>query len=283
VKNSEGIYVSCLDGYIHYLDKDPSGEFRISKSLKAGSAVTGLALSEDNTLFAVIYTCPLEEWKTTGGSVYRVDAELNSAEKISENFPAMNGICFDGLGNLYFTSSNFNFINPEGKIFRMNRGIDGAFGRPVPYFENVGLANGLYYDATRNIIYFSNTTGGIYEFTPGDSTFNEVYLKLKFMESCDDLCSDISGNIWMTDPGQATVKMYNPGTGRLFRFNIEGFGQASSCRIRSENGMEMIYISELSKLNKPMSQIFNGRGVLAVPAQTLLKLMEPVLINKTSE
>jgi len=84
----------------------------------------------------------------------------------------------------------------------------------------------------------------------------------------------------MTDPVYSTVKMYNPGTNRLVRFSITGIGQTSSCRIRSEAGQEMLYISELKKSHQLMSDNFDGRGVLVVPAQSLLQLLEPILIDQ---
>jgi sugar lactone lactonase YvrE len=156
---------------------------------------------------------------------------------------------------------------------------DGMFQSPEPFISDAGLANGLFYDHNQDKIFFSNTIGGAYEFTPEENVLKAVYLKMRFMEACDDLCTDISGNIWMTDPGHSTVKMFNPGTSRLTRFIIEGTGQASSCRIRSENGREMLYITELKKSQQPMSDNFNGRGVLIIPAQSLLKFMEPQLIK----
>jgi sugar lactone lactonase YvrE len=281
-KDSTGVYVSCLDGYIHYLTPDASGELRISKSFKAGTAVTGLAMSANGSLYAGVYTCPLKEWKTTGGAIHRFALDFSAIEKITENYPALNGICIDKQGNLYFASSNFDFLRPDGKVYRMLYDNNGYFKPAEPYISDAGGANGMYYDRFQDKIFFSNTLGGIYEFTSEENVLKEVYLKLRFMEACDDLCTDIGGNVWMTDPGQSTVKMFNPGTNRLVRFNIEGFGQASSCRIRSENGREMIYISELKQSQQPMSENFDGRGVLVVPAQTLLKLLEPVLINKTT-
>jgi sugar lactone lactonase YvrE len=281
-KDSTGVYVSCLDGNIHYLSPEPSGGFRISKSFKAGEAVTGLAISADGSLYAAVSTVPMKEWLTTGGSIYRIARDLSSKGKITENYPAMNGICADSQGNLYFASSNFNLFHPDGKVYRMISNENGLFSPPEPYILDAGGANGLYYDQLQDKIFFSNTLGGIYEFTSQDNTLKEVYLKLKFLEACDDLCTDISGNVWMTDPQHSTVKMFNPGTNRLVRFNIEGFGQASSCRIRSENGREMLYITELKLSHSPVSTDFNGRGVLVVPAQSLLKLLEPQLINNSN-
>ncbi|NTV84354.1 MAG: SMP-30/gluconolactonase/LRE family protein [Bacteroidales bacterium] len=279
VRDTNGVYVSCLDGHIHHIGPDQSGDFKIIKSFKAGEVVTGLAMSDDGRLYAAVCVHHMDEWRTRGGSVYRVSNDLAGMERISTDFPSMNGICFDGKGNLYFTSSNFNFFHPDGKVYRMLSDGDGLFRSPEPYILNAGGANGLFYDDFQDEIFFSNTLGGIYKFTSQDNNLNAVYLKLRFMEACDDLCTDISGNIWMTDPGQGTVKMFNPGTNRLVRFNIKGIGQASSCRIRSENGREMLYITELKQSQSPMSSEFNGRGVLIVPAQSLLRLLEPLLIH----
>ena len=252
----------------------------IAKSFKAGEAVMGLAMSAKGDLFAAVSTVSLEEWFKTGAAINSVARDLTSKEIITANYPCMNGICIDRKGDLYFTSDTFNLLSPKGLVYRMSANEDDSFDTPVPYITDAGAANGLYYDAFQDKIFLSNTLVGIYEFTPEDAALKEVYLKLRFMEACDDLCTDISGNVWMTDPGQSTVKMFNPGTNRLMRFNILGIGQASSCRIRSENGIEMLYIAELKQSQQPMSDDFNGRGVLVVPAQSLLRLLEPVLIKE---
>ena len=278
--NSTGVYVSCLDGRIHYLDSDRSGNMAIRKSFKAGNAVMGLSVDKEGSLIAAVCNNSRKEWRTKGGSLYRVSRDLVTMEKISEDFPSLNGICFDSAGNIYFASSNFNIFNPDGTIYKMLYDGDGIFRSPEPFIKDAGLANGLYYDHFQDKIFFSNTMSGVYEFSPGENILKDVYLKLRFMEACDDLCTDISGNVWMTDPGYSTIKMFNPGTSYLVRFMIEGIGQTSSCRIRSENGREMLYITELKKTHQPMSANFDGRGVLIIPAQSLLKLLEPQLIKK---
>jgi sugar lactone lactonase YvrE len=276
---SKGVYVSCLDGRIYYLDKDPSGILGIHKSLMAGNAVTGLAVDKQGNLVAAVCNNSLKEWRTKGAGLFRISRDLVTMERISGDFPSMNGICADSAGNLYFNSSNFNIFRPEGSIYRMLYKGEGRFQDPEPFIRDVGLANGLYYDHFQDKIFFSNTLGGVYEFSSKVSVLKGVYLKLRFMEACDDLCTDIGGNVWMTDPGYGTIKMFNPGTSRLVRFVIEGIGQTSSCRIRSEEGREMLYITELKKNHQPMSENFDGRGVLVIPAQSLLKLLEP-LLNK---
>jgi sugar lactone lactonase YvrE len=279
-KESLGVYISCLDGYIHYLCPGPSGDLVISKSFKAGEAVTGLAMEGENSLIAAVSTYPINEWKTRGGAMYRLAKDFTTMERISEDFPSLNGICIDNEENLYFASSNFDIFKPSGSIYRMSFKGNAQYQSPDLYIRDAGLANGLFFDPVQDKIFFSNTIGGVFEFSSKDKALKEVYLKVRFMEACDDMCTDISGNVWMTDPGHSTVKMYNPGTDRLTRFVIEGFGQASSCRIRSENGMEMIYITELKQSQQPASGDYNGRGVLIVPAQSLIRLLEPLMTDK---
>ncbi|MCU0370143.1 MAG: SMP-30/gluconolactonase/LRE family protein [Bacteroidales bacterium] len=271
-----GLFVSCLDGFIHYLDTGLSGNLAIRKSFRAGQVVTGMSLDKNGNLVAAVCTAPAEEWKTRGGALYLVSGDLERMERLTGDYPAMNGICIDRDGNLYFTSSNFNFFRPEGTIYRMLYKSEGSFQEPEPFIRDAGLANGLYFDRAQEKAFFSNTMGGVYEFIPGDASLKAIYLKTRFMEACDDLCTDISGNIWMTDPGQSTVKMFNPGTNRLTRFVIKGIGQTSSCRIRSENGREMLYITELKQSQHPLSDVFDGRGVLVVPAQALLGRLQPL-------
>ena len=120
-KEGEGVYVSCLDGNIHYLVPVADEGFKILKSFRAGEAVMGMAFSADGELYAAVSKAPLKEWSEKGGGVYRITANLSSAERISEDFPSMNGICVDGSGDLYFTSSNFNLLRQRSHFHNESR------------------------------------------------------------------------------------------------------------------------------------------------------------------
>lgn len=273
-----GIYVSCLDGNLHYLNGTGTQDLAVLKSVKPGSQAMGLAFGTDGMLYAAIGSGKQEEWMSRGGGIYRFSRDLDFYERVTNDYPAINGVACDSSGNIYFASGNFNFLNPEGWVYRLSAAPGQPVSTPELIFHDAGISNGLYYDKNLDKILYSNTIVGVYEFAPGHPGLKEVYLKLRFMEACDDLCTDISGNVWMTDPGYSTVKMYNPGTSRLVRFNIKGIGQTSSCRIRTENGVEMLYITELKTSQKPMSKEFDGRGVLVVPTSSLIRLLEPLLI-----
>jgi sugar lactone lactonase YvrE len=277
--DNRGFFISSLDGTITYLSRQPGQAPSVQKSYKAGTAVMGLSVDMMGGLFAAVSAESSVDPGSWDAGLYRVTNGLDGLERISQDFPSMNGICFDGAGNLYFTSSNFSYLNPKGDIYRMERKESGSYGSPEVFIAGIGLANGLYYDGLQDRIYFSNTIGGVYSFTPGIPDYRVEYLKISFLEACDDLCTDSGGNIWMTDPGNSTVKMYNPGTNRLVRFTIAGMGQASSCRIRVENGLDILYITELKTSTQPMSENFDGRGVFIVPAQSLIRLLEPYLIK----
>lgn len=267
--------VTTLDGRIHCLDGPDYLSLEIQQTFIAGTSAHGITRVSDSAFAVILNSHGMDEWVNVGAALHLLELPEGGMHPISDDFPAANGVCTDNLGNLYFSSSNFSFLSPEGTIFFVQRGTDGSFAAPAPYFANAGLANGMFYDSHEDRIYFSNTMGGVYSFVPGEQEYREEFLKTRFMEACDDLCTDIAGNLWMTDPGYSTVKLFNPGTGVLTRFVIRGVGQTSSCRIRNEQGTEMIYITELKSKQAPVSKKFDGRGVLVIPARDLLRYIQP--------
>ena len=277
--SSLAFYVTDLNGSIHHCDTLPGGGLGIIKSLPAGSRAFGIDKGPDGSFYAAI-TGPGKDWKTDGASIYRVSPELDSLVRLTDDFRAMNGVACDDGRMLYFASSNFRTFNPKGALYQARLNDDGSMATPQIVFDDPGLYNGLCYDPRQDLLFFSNTIGGAYCFSPGDTNFKEVFLKTRFMEACDDLCTDVAGNVWMTDPGYSTIKMFNPGTNRLIRFNIIGIGQTSSVRIRNEQGHEVLYMTELKRTHQPASDVFDGRGVFVIPARSLLARMETYIKMK---
>jgi hypothetical protein len=272
--HSSRIYVTTLDGFIYLLDMGSGDTFSVVRSKRIDTMALGIDKGPDQNLYVAATPYEYDGWKRTGGSIYRVDMGLDSAVKITGEYPCINGVAFDNQGNLYFASSNMHILRPKGVLYRMEKTDSTHLAAPQPFLKVKGLMNGLYCNHEWDQLVFSTTVGGVYAFIPGSNLYDDIYLKTKFMEITDDLCTDVSGNLWMTDPGNGTIKMFNPGTSRLTRFYIDGIGQTSSCRIRTEDNREMIYITELKQLQVPTSKIFDGRGVLIVPAQSLLALLK---------
>lgn len=75
----------------------------------------------------------------------------------------------------------------------------------------------------------------------------------------------------MTDPGDGFLKMYDVPSKTIVRYKISGIGQTSSCRIRDEHGAEIIYVTELKQTRNAMSKVFDGRGLVIIPLESLVK------------
>lgn len=269
---SSRVYVTDLSGYVHLLEGPSWKSMKLVKSKRIGTITLGIDKGPYGYLYLAASEHPLEEWMTKGGAIYRVDQQLNNAVRITDDYSAINGMAFDSRGNLYFASCTFNVLNPDGQIYRMRATVAGSTTPPEVFIDNAGLANGLFYDANENIVYFSNTLEGIFTFRPEKAELRELYYKTRFMEGTDDLCTDRKGRVWAADPGNSFLKMYDPEKRVITRYVVEGIGQTSSCRIRVEKGEEIIYVTELKEVQDLMAQVFNGRGIAIVPLHSLMEL-----------
>lgn len=262
-QQSLSVYVSDIAGYITYLDGNSYNDLKIIKRVKKGKMIFGLAKSADNYIYAGISNYDVEGWRENGGSIYRLSSNLEEYVKITSEYPGINGIAIDNNSNLYFSSSNFDFISPKGNIYRIK--INDHENKPSIYIENVGLANGLYFDPLSNNILYSDTITGIYSFTFDNPKLKKVFEINRFWGAIDDLGVDSNGRIWMTDPGNSTFQCFDPNSNTLISFFVKGIGETSSCRIRKENNEDILYVSELNfKGNN-----YDGRGVFIIPVKSL--------------
>jgi sugar lactone lactonase YvrE len=268
---SERVYVTDLHGTVHLLDGESWQTLKIAGAKKLGAFALGIAKGPDKRLYVNVSGGTAEDWLKTGGAVWRIGTDLSGPEKMTGPYPGLNGLSFDGEGNLYFAAGNASIMHPDGHVYRMKIGPDGVFAPPEVFLAHVGWANGLYFSAKENRFFFSNTVEGCFTFAPGMPKAEPVYYKTKIAEAVDDLCTDQAGRLWMTDPGTSTVKVFDPRTRRLVRYRIEGIGQTSSCRIRREREEEVLYVTELKQSQKLSSQVFDGRGLLAVPVKSLVR------------
>ena len=232
------VYVSDLAGSIHLLDGESRERLKIVKSLKIGQFGLGIDKGPDGSLYVGVSQYDTQGWSEQGGAIYRVAPELNQ---------------------------------PEGNVYMMQIAPDSSYSEPEIFLQDVGLANGLHYNAQENRMYLSDTLEMVSTFIPGEQRLETIYRKTKYLEATDDICTDHQGNLWMSDPFESTLKNYNPKTKQLVRYDIEGIGQTSACGIREEDGEEVIYVTEINRKRAPLSDIYDGRGVLIVPVNSLTK------------
>jgi sugar lactone lactonase YvrE len=267
-QDSLRLYVTDLRGYIHLINGPSRSELKLLKSKMVASEFSlGVGAGPDGSLYVAASE---KDWMKQGGALYRVDRDLEKVEKLTGNLPGINGLTFDRSGNLYLATSNMGFFRPRGAIYRVRIDPDGKITAPEIWAGGRKIVNGMYFSVRENRLYFSETLSGVYRVDPGSGQAEKVFAKAKTMDFFDDLCQDQAGNLWVADPGSGSLKKYVSGTGELVRFKIRGIGQVSSCRIRIENGEEIIYLTELKQNpNKMLFGPFDGRGVFSMPLAEL--------------
>ncbi len=263
------VYVTDLDGHVHLLDGPSREQLKIVKSMRLGQYGLGIDKGPDGFLYVGFSQFGKKGWIEKGGAVYRIDRELEGTVKVTTNYPTLNGLACDNEQHCYFASSNMDFLSPAGNVYRMQVKNDGSHSVPEIWLEDVGLANGLHYDADRNRLLLSNTMETVSSFASGDRDLAAVYRKTRYLEATDDICTDSRGTLWMSDLWHGTVKNYDPETKRLVRFDIEGIGQTSACGIRQEEEGEVLYLAEIKTRRAPLSDFYDGRGILIVPLESL--------------
>lgn len=269
-QNSLRFWVTGLDGNLTELNGPDRKSISISRQVKPGNMLTGISMGPDSLLLVAVSDFGADGWMHEGGRIVAIDTMMGTMETVTGRYPALNGIASDGGDLLYFTSSNFNPFNPAGYIYRTEL-KGGVWTGAQPVSPNVGMANGIFFDTDERSIIFSNTVEGVFRLNPDSNEIETIYYKAGFLEITDDLCKDSRGNLWMTDPGNSTLKVLLADESSLVRFAIKGVGQTSSCRIRHENGMEVIYFTELKKKHNIRSDVYNGRGVYSLPLEELLQ------------
>ena len=270
-KDSMRTYVTDLSGYLYLVDGETHETMEIETSIKIGNMGFGIDKGPDGYLYfsasentsdsCVLGNC------NYNAAIYKTDMNLElPVTKITEDYRGINGVTFDASGGCYFTSSTFTFTlsDLQGEVYRMQVTADGVISPPEVFLADAGFANGLYFDSNQELIFFSQTTQAVFTFSPSNPSLEEVVSVF-----ADDLCTDKNGRVWMSCSD--SLQMYNPEIGVKTIYFIEGFGSASSCRIREEGGNEFIYITELNQPMQPPTS-FDGRGIAIIPLNLLLQL-----------
>lgn len=266
------IYVTDRRGNIHLVDGPSREGLRVVKSAALGR---GSAFGVTESPYGVLYVAACDgERRETGGGIFRVGKELESATKIAGDFPGLNGLALDGRGNLFFAVSNVSFLDGKGVIYRMRRLRGGGHAGPKIFLPDRRCVDGVYYAAGEGRVYFTETFSGVSALDPTSTGVEAVLGKTSVVEAFGDLCADAGGGLWIADPAGGFIKYYDPGKKELTTYKIKGLGRPSSCRIRLEGGEEVLYVTEIKKdrgLGGLLSRNYDGWGVAVIPAKALMR------------
>lgn len=262
---SSDIYVTDLNGYLYKISKYEN-VFAISDKIKLFDYAMGIDCSDDGYLYVATSS---DDWHETGGPIVRINKDLSGAEEVSENIKGINGLTINS-NIIYYSYGNMNYFSPEGGIgaIKLNNGRSDL----SVINDQLESANGLFYSKDNNLLYFTEVFNGAYSLNPLNNSIDKVFGKSRMIEGFDDMCIDSYGNFWVADQPNGFIKMYNPTTQLVTYFRSDEVGIASSCRIRMEDGKEVIYITELKKSKD--SETYDGRGVFYIELETLLNFVK---------
>ncbi|MCU0289678.1 MAG: hypothetical protein MUF15_25205 [Acidobacteria bacterium] len=133
---SQRVYVTDFRGDVHLLDGASWSTLKIEKTKNLGKVILGIAKGPDKMLYLNVCASGDEEWAKEGGTVWRISLDLDAPEKLTGNYQGINGLAFDTIGNLYFTSGNASILYPDGNVFRMNVGQDGFVSQPEVFLRS---------------------------------------------------------------------------------------------------------------------------------------------------
>ena len=162
--NKPGHIVDCFlegpvfdgNGVLHVVDVPHGRIFRIAADgewqqlAETGGWPNGLALHPDGSLWITDYRRGLLRCRTDTGHIEPLLEHRNS-----EAFRGMNDLCFDGLGNLYFTDQGQSGLHdPHGRVYRLC-----TDGRLDLLLANGPSPNGIALGADGRFLFVAMTRG----------------------------------------------------------------------------------------------------------------------------
>lgn len=253
------LFVTGLDGVVYKIvpTQNPyRGEIVLKKKL--GKLCCGIAVNSRGSLFVAVADDDDER------KIARMRRDFSNIEYVSGPIPGLNGMAMDSKDFLYYTSSRELPVCPDGKIYRVKTGDSEDFKNPEIIVEDAGIVNGLALSPDETILYYTETTGGLWSCDLSTGTKKQYYSPSGFLQILDDVTTDSDGNIWFCLNSEMLIVPVKGGKAEQ-GFRVGHIGAPSSCEFGKGRGFNsgFLYITELGL--KGRSLTFDGRGVWVFP------------------
>lgn len=259
------IYVSDLSGTLYLLEGSNIKSLKITRKLVLGKSVWGIAEGLDGFLYVGVSQYDVDDVAEKGGALYKVSKDLNSFEKISEEIAGINGIAIDKKGDLYMAAGNLSMLFSDGEVYKFSYDKDRKqFDKGRIFIDNLGSANGMFYSDFHQALILSETFSSVSKIDVENKSLQPIFETSRMVDGFDDLCVDRKGRFWVSEPVGGLIKVYDPASQQLTRFEISGMGVGSSCRIIDEAGIEYILITE-----REVEEDNDGRGLFIISLESL--------------
>lgn len=268
-------YITALDGTIHLFDGENRFSLMEVTSIHPGDSALGIAADAQGNIY---FGSGKGEWLKEGAAIWKASPDLTNAIQLTSAFPCLNGVDMDDAGNLYFASAKLSLLNPGGNIYKISAQqlASGTNLSTQLFLPDLKVsANGVFIEPQHQTLYFSGTFKGVESISLDGKDRTPIVGKSRMVEGFDDLCVDGRGLLYIADQPNGFLKLFDMESGQLWRIHLDGFGVASSCRMREEISIrtgekeEIIYVTEFKK--KTGDSDFSGDCFVSLPVEMILR------------
>jgi hypothetical protein len=281
-------YFTCLDGRVVLFDGKDRYALQEVNQIQPGNSALGIVAAPSGKIY---FGCCVGDWMKEGAAIWQAEMDLSHPVAITQAYPCLNGVDLGPDGALYFAAARFSMSRPKGWIYKLTAAqlnsmnpeasltaqmclpISPLILEPELWKEVDLCANGVFYSDLRDRLFITGTFRGVASLIPEVKELSMELEKSRMIEGFDDLCIDSKGRIIVGDQPNGFIKSYDPKTGELKRFLLEGFGVGSSCRIRKELNPdtgdleEILYVTEFKK--SALDTSFTGDCFVSLPVRLL--------------
>lgn len=252
------LYATGLDGMVYKIE--PTDDPYRGK-IAAGRKIAGMCGGIDCRSDGSVYVAVLDD---DNRRIAKISGDLSQIEFLSGHIPGLNGLTLDKSGAIYYTTSNENPFWPSGKILKADPSNPWSFAGPEIIVDGAGLVNGVTLSSDESILYYTETTGGVWAFDMKTGEKKELYSPPGFFQIVDDLAAAPDGSVWIClNSEMIIVHLINGKAGAAYR--TDAMGAPSACEFGKGRGFrsDFLYVTEFGL--KGRSFTMNGRGIWVLP------------------
>jgi signal peptidase len=192
-----------------------AGISRLFATLPDGSIGSGIRFDREQRMYVADYR---------RHNIFVLDPGTDTPKLYfhSSDFSQPNDLAMARDGTLF--ASDPDFARHTGRVWRIDRAVDGASGAPMHSARPMGEANGIDLSPDGTTLYVSETdTREVWAYLIDGNTLTHPRLVVRFPTSkLDGLRTDRAGRLFVARPGNGTVAIVSPDGKVLREVQLQG-------------------------------------------------------------
>src|SRR5579872_210215 len=192
-----------------------AGTSRLFATLPDGSIGSGIRFDREQRMYVADY-------RRHNIFVFDLGADTPKLYFHSSDFSQPNDLAMARDGTLF--ASDPDFARHTGRVWRIDRAVDGVTGAPMHSARPMGEANGIDLSPDGATLYVSETdTREIWAYLIDGNALTHPRLVVRFPTSkLDGLRTDRAGRLFVARPGNGTVAIVSPAGDILREVQLRG-------------------------------------------------------------